>query len=74
MTTPLSESLQAKSLEGRRRRFGWRGTRTGRWSRRGGDDGDEGRRAWEEVRVAARLSKYFLRAMDGELNDDDGAL
>jgi hypothetical protein len=70
MTRSLSESLQAECLEGRRRRFGWRGTRTGRWSR-GGDVED--RKAWE-VRALGRLSEYFFRVVGDELNSDDGDL
>lgn len=74
MTISLSTPLWAKSLEGRRRRFGWRGTRTGRWSCGLGGDTDEWEGAWEEFRVVARRSEYFLRATEGELEDDVGAL
>lgn len=74
MSISLSEPLCPKSLEGRRRRFGWRGTRTGRLSGGVGGEIDEGARAWEEVRAVARRREYFLRVVECELNDDDGLL
>ncbi len=37
-----------------------------------GGDIDEGAGAWEEVRVVGRRRRYFLRAIECELNDGDG--
>jgi hypothetical protein len=58
--------------EGKRRRFAWRGTRGGRWPCGSGEEINSVDASDANLRAARR--RVFLRVVDGELIDEEGAL